>query len=461
MNCFKCGAPLGKGVRCNQCGADVSLYKKSVMTSIAYYNLGLSKARVRDLSGAVESLKMSVAIDRHNILARNLLGLVYCEMGNVIEALSEWVVSKNLSPDNNPAGAYIKKIQSNQSRFEQITVAIKKYNISLKYAKEGNYDMAQIQLKKIVGQYPKLLQAQLLLALLYMKDGEWNKARKPLVAVLKVDKNNTLAHLYMQQIETELQIKKGSSFLTKSSRKQTPDKALNGHDVIIPKSSYREPSNGAVTVINVLIGAVVGAALIWFLITPARYKGINADYNNTIKEYSEQMSDDSAKINTLTSELQRVKDEKEELEKQLGVIGGENGSNKLLTDVIEAANMYIADNTTGAAEKIIAIDVTQLPTDAAKSLYNTISNATRVSAATDLYNKGLKAYNSQKYPDASEYFKKAYQCDSTRAEIAYYAAKSYQAQNNTAEAKKYYQYIVDEFKSSSYFVEADAFVKAN
>ena len=44
---------------------------------------------------------MSITINKKNIDARNLLGLVYCEMGDVVEALSEWVISKNIQPDNN------------------------------------------------------------------------------------------------------------------------------------------------------------------------------------------------------------------------------------------------------------------------------------------------------------------------------------------------------------------------
>ena len=42
-------------------------------------------------------------INKYNINARNLLGLIYCEMGEVVEALSQWVMSKNLAPDDNVA----------------------------------------------------------------------------------------------------------------------------------------------------------------------------------------------------------------------------------------------------------------------------------------------------------------------------------------------------------------------
>ena len=75
MRCYKCGATLTASDRCPQCKADVSVYKRAAKASNAYYNLGLAKAKVRDLTGAAESLKTSVMIHKNNIEARNLLGL--------------------------------------------------------------------------------------------------------------------------------------------------------------------------------------------------------------------------------------------------------------------------------------------------------------------------------------------------------------------------------------------------
>lgn len=196
---------------------------------------------VRDLSGAAESLRTSIAINKYNIDARNLLGLVYCEMGDVVEALSEWVLSKNIKPEDNPASSYITQIQSNQSKFETVTNAIKKYNQSLKYAKEGNIDMAVIQLKKVVTQYPKHIKSMLLLSLLYIKNKEYNRAKKLLNNILKIDRNNTLAKLYLQEIEEDMQAKKkesqSTSFLPKKREKIEERKPLSGDDVIMPRSS--------------------------------------------------------------------------------------------------------------------------------------------------------------------------------------------------------------------------------
>ena len=60
-------------------------------------------------------------------------------------------------------------------------------------------DMAVIQLKKVVANNPQLIKAHLLLALIYIKQDELSRAKKMLNAVLAIDKNNTLAHIYHER----------------------------------------------------------------------------------------------------------------------------------------------------------------------------------------------------------------------------------------------------------------------
>ena len=92
MNCMNCGAFLvDKDLDyCPKCGCNVLIQKKVDYLSRQYYNRGLEKASVRDLSGAIDCLKQSLIYNKHNIQARNLLGLVYFETGEVVAALSEW-----------------------------------------------------------------------------------------------------------------------------------------------------------------------------------------------------------------------------------------------------------------------------------------------------------------------------------------------------------------------------------
>ena len=81
MKCYKCGSFLYDGEFCSNCGADVTVYREIVLKSNDFYNSALEFARDRNLSKAIEHLKLSLKLYRGNINAHNLLGLVYFETG--------------------------------------------------------------------------------------------------------------------------------------------------------------------------------------------------------------------------------------------------------------------------------------------------------------------------------------------------------------------------------------------
>lgn len=142
--------------------------QKLVYQSNYWYNDGLKRARIRDMSGAVTSLKKSLQYNRENIAARNLLGLVYYGRGEVGEALVEWILSKNFQSHENIANYYIKKLQENPTELEKVNQAIRKFNQSLSYCFQDGEDLAIIQLKKVVADHPSFLKAYQLLSLLYL-----------------------------------------------------------------------------------------------------------------------------------------------------------------------------------------------------------------------------------------------------------------------------------------------------
>ena len=205
MNCMNCGAFLTDMDLdyCPNCGYNVLIQKKVDYLSKIFYNQGLEKASIRDLSGAIACLKQSLMYDKRNIRARNLLGLVYFETGEVVSALSEWVISKNLQPTRNLASEYINKLQANPNKLAAINETIKKYNHALMLCREGHEDMAAIQLRKILTQNSKLIKGYHLLALIQMKNGEWNKARRILKKAARIDKTNTTTLRFLREVDEQ------------------------------------------------------------------------------------------------------------------------------------------------------------------------------------------------------------------------------------------------------------------
>ena len=52
MKCIKCSRPVGASRYCNACGFDNKHIAKALNTADYYYNIGLEKAQMHDLSGA-------------------------------------------------------------------------------------------------------------------------------------------------------------------------------------------------------------------------------------------------------------------------------------------------------------------------------------------------------------------------------------------------------------------------
>ena len=126
------------------------------------------KARARDLTGAAESLRTCLQLNKKNISARNLLGLVYYEMGEAAQALKEWVISKNYKYRGNIADHYIQDLRDNRQALDGMSHSIHKFNQALEYAQTGAVDLAVIQLKKVISVNPNMLKAyQLLGAFIY------------------------------------------------------------------------------------------------------------------------------------------------------------------------------------------------------------------------------------------------------------------------------------------------------
>lgn len=455
MRCYKCNSVLSDEDYCLKCGADVSVYKIVVKASNSYYNQGLEKARVRDLTGAVTALKTSLSLNKKNIKARNLLGLVYYEMGELAMALSEWVISLNLKQDRNVAEVYIRKVKSNPNKLELINQAAKRYNIALAKAKEGGDDVALIQLKKVAATYPKFIRANLLLALIYMKRNEDERALKVLHRVLKIDRNNTLALKYIDEINgaSQTQPADGNEEYYRNSKR----KPLSGNDVILPRNSYKEPSSGVFTVVYILLGVVIGAALIWFLIVPAKLQSSQHENNDTIKKYSEQLSGYSVEITTLEKQNEELTSQLDVANKELEQYKGDSGETALYAKLVEAVSEYLANDVDKAALALADIDVTQLPTQTAKDLYTTLEDKCNGGART-FYMAGLNAYNQKNYVDAAKYLEKAYELDNKSVETPYYLAMSYFELNDLENAQKYVDVVNSKFGNTTFATQLKEYV---
>ncbi len=375
MNCMNCGAFLAdKDLDyCPHCGCNVLIQKKVEYLSKLYYNQGLEKASIRDLSGAVTCLRQSLTFDKRNIQARNLLGLVYFETGEVVAALSEWVISKNLKPTRNIANEYINRLQANSNKLDAINETIRKYNNALALCREGHEDMAAIQLRKILSQNSKLIKGYHLLALIYMKNHDWGKARRILRKAARIDKTNTTTLRFLREIDertgvtTRLEQQKKGLFHGKKGDATIEESSQS----VVQPPVYRENSRLSLFV-TLILGVGAGALAFWLLAVPAIKQGIYREANQQIVKYSESLASQGAELSKAQGEAKESGDVAEEITQQLDTEQKKSVSYQAL---LNAYSAYTQNEYDSAALEIQKVYEDQLSDDV-KGIYNTICSAT-------------------------------------------------------------------------------------
>ncbi len=458
MFCYNCGCHLSEHDFCTACGVDVSIYKRIMCVSNMFYNEGLAKAGVRDLSGAINSLRQSLKFNKNHIEARNLLGLVYFEMGEVVAALSEWVISKNLRPDKNIADDYINMIQSNSSRLMSINQTIKKYNQALLYCNQDSKDLAVIQLKKVLSLNPKFVRAHQLLALLYMESEEWEKAERELGKCKKIDCNNTQTLCYMKEVQHMLMPDEVDRQLGKHKKDETIRYEKDNEVIIQPVSVREKKGSAASTLLNIGIGLVIGIATMYFLAVPNAKSDAQNDAQKKITEIGNQLDVKTAKIQELETQIAMLSEQNEGLNREIEGYIGTDGTLSHIDGLLEASATYIASgDLPQTANKLegIALNMNiEESSEAFRELYTTLLNAIGPELATTYYTEGTEAYRNGEYATAIEKFTKAFYYDAKRGDALYALGNAYRKAEDNQEAVETYDKVMELFPDTDLYRKA-------
>ena len=458
MNCMICNAPLTASEYCPKCGCRVTAQKKAWALSNLYYNQGLEKAQVRDLSGAITCLKRSLKMNKLNIQARNLLGLVYFETGEVVAALSHWGISKNMMPTGNIAAGYIDQLQKDGNRLDEINNSIRKYNQCLEYCRSGNIDMAKMQLKKVLASNPKLIKGYHLLSLIYIHEEEYEKARRQLKTAAKIDKSNTTTLRFLKEVEeqTGRRTNLEPRFGMREKEREGKDGSLiyrSGNDIVIQPPEFREKTITN-TLVNIVLGLVVGAAALWFLVVPAITQNVNEEANQKVVDYSNQMATQAAELERLQEQMAASQESVDTAQTQIAE------AQKQTTDyenLLKSWEAYQEGSYTNAANAIAQVNSDSLSVEG-KSMYDTIMNQVGGTLKKQYRDEGIEYINAGNYDAAIESLEKAVNIGNQDRRSMYYLAQAYAGKGDVENAVAWYQKVVDNYPGTQNALDAQDYI---
>ncbi|MCD8083791.1 MAG: tetratricopeptide repeat protein, partial [Clostridiales bacterium] len=413
----------------------------------AYYNLGLRKAKQRDLTGAVDALKTSLRFDKCQIDARNLLGLIYHEIGEVGAALAQWVISLSFLEQDNLAEEYIQRIYAAGGYLEMADQAAKKYNQALSYARNDNEDLAILMLMRMLEEFPQYVKAQELLALLYIHNENYTKAGRCLVQVLRIDHYNPTALRYMDVAKRHT----GKADVEKKKiRNAFSHRQMQDDDIIMPPS-YRE-NTGLQTVLNILAGLVLGCMVVYFLMVPAMRESLNTAHNREVQASLELLNQKNLEIDELDRQLTEAEDARQAAENSLQTLMGNNDSvilqyQNLIRilqacrdgDMRTAVTLYVDTDWNMLTDGVVNESVAWLQQDMAENGWQILVQMGDEAAAQD----GGAAV-------AVDYYEKSLRIRFDNPEVLYKIGMMYEALGDSGTANDYFGQVILNYPDSEY-----------
>ena len=389
-----------------------------------------------------------------------MLGLVYFEMGEVVAALSEWVISQNFQPQDNDADYFLKKVQSDTVAFDGMNQTIKKFNIALVNAKRQDDDLAILQLKRVISQNPKFVRALLLLALIYMKNCEYEKARRCLVRVQKIDVANVTALRYLEEIRQNTQ---PGGQATQEGNKEFEESSFSSQ--IVPITSYREDKPNFMAFITFFLGILIGVAVIYFMAVPNIRQSIKEDYNKKERNYSAVISAKDVEISTLKSNIRILETKIEDLER---IIRREEGYTLIdyepYIDLMYAYQEYLKQEapTVEQTENLLYdaknLDMTDMTDLSAIALYEDMIAVLENKAGTLYFEEAVLLYGNNNMEGALPLLEQAYYYTPDNAEVVYHLARTCHELGDLFRAKDFYEMILEKHQYSTRYQEAETYL---
>ena len=440
MKCIRCGRNVGADGFCTGCGFNNKHIAKAHKTANYHYNIGLEKVQMRDLSGAILPLKKALTYNKAHKDARNLLGLVYNEMGEKGKAYIQWQISSRLNNvEENAANLYIKEMDEHPAIFEEINETAKKFNLALSYAKQGSDDLAMIQIKKVLSLTPNFVRGHLLFALLHMRAGDKEEAKNDLNNALAVDNYNTTARRYL------IEIGEGKAPSLDKIPTEIRSKDNDNLRNVRPVDHYEDPNKETwKQFVYMLIGLAIGVIVMFVLVIPSVRAGVSVDYNNLKKEYKETVNKKDGEIAQLQDDKASLEKKNKSLNKSLKVYEGSDGEDSMYDSLLKALQAYEQSDYEKCAGELSKIDADSLPSKTSKQIYKTMKDNASPRAAAQLYESGQALYDTYKYEEAKKDLEASYKYEKSY-ETLYLIAMCYKRLGDTDTA---YPYLYDIINNS-------------
>jgi tetratricopeptide (TPR) repeat protein len=383
--------------------------------------------------------------------ARNLLGLIYYEIGEVGLAQGQWKLSLYHQPESNQATYYLKEF-SERTDAKVKKEAIEKYNQALYSMHTGSKDIAILQIKKAVELNPNFVKAQCLLALMYMQEEKFFRAKKALKKALSVDCENPLVNYYLGQVAD-------LSTLDKKEEKEV--KREEKHKERVQAGSFSPNGGVPISLMRscgyIFSGIVLGCIVAWCVLFPSVKQKLIESNNDSIAVYSKQISSKDTEIVSLNAQIDELTEAKANAEKTLKAYTSKNGIIDTYDNMLSCLKNFIDDDYLEAYNSFSKLKRKDVDDSVYRKVYDSLKEEFSTNAEDKLYEKATALYKKRNFTEAIPYYLACLDINADNPQCMYWLALSYHNSGDKETANKYYDKLIKEYSSTFYGKQAKVY----
>ena len=419
---------------------------KNYRISNAFFNEALDRIEENRLFEASALLKKSLLFNKANSDSRNLLGLIYYRVGEISDALSQWVINRNLNKSDKISTYFIDKVQ-NDEKTKDLFESISLYNSALEDINEyDRKDLAMHHLYKALDLNPQHLKSYALLSLLLLEIKDHIKAGNYLLKAQKIDNSNFLINKLM---DYTLKNTKKKELREKKLKNIYSENKIESDDLILPNRYIKLTSNQ--TIRYLLVGALVGFVGYHTISLPMVRQSLSNNFNNEFLQYADIINDQNKSIRDLTVNNKELSENYSIANEKVKRYEEQNERFTVQYETLTEINrLFDSGNILEAINRYVNLDKTNITDDNLLVLLNSSRTKVEGIGAEKICEMGTQEWNGGNKERAVELYKLSLNIDPDNPETMFLLGRLYQSMGNNDDSNELFDKIIAEHSDSNY-----------
>ena len=201
--------------------------------------------------------------------------------------------------------------------------------------------------------------------------------------------------------------------------------------------------------IYLVVGIIVGIAVVATLVVPSIKQRTQKDYNKKIIQDSDDQTSNKVQMTKLEDKIDELEKDVDKKQKEIDSYENKMDNLKDYNNLLAASRLFINGDKEGAALKLAKVNNEDFDQEDANVLYEYIKDEVYDDVIKDLAEEGRRKCNSGNLEEALVVLKQAYELTDDDETVLYFLGRTYQKMGEKDKAKEMFEKQIDKFPNTS------------